>query len=338
MIRFLLLNRVSTYFEVGDRKMKNAVWFGVICCALASMSWGAMFPVADAAFQHINPFYFTIIRYLPVVIILVFMLLMTEGKKAFKLEGKGLKIWFYGTMGFTIYNIFIFWGQDLLSHDGVILASIFEALAPILSILFVWLVFKNKPFLFTVLCITGAFIGVVLVVTNGEFSLLFQSARFIPMFILLLAALGWALYTIGGDEFPGWSVLRYSALSCLTGTLTALVVVVSFSLIGMIDVPSASAVWEVKYHMLFMIVFPGLLALLSWNKGVQILKPINAILFINLAPVTTLIIRFFQGYPISVYELTGVTVVCLMIILNNLHQRYQNRKKLRLQQGKEIVA
>src|SRR5699024_1385872 len=103
-----------------------SIWFGVICCAIASMSWGAMFPVADAAFLHINPFYFTIIRYLPVTVILGILLFMMEGKQAFKLEGKGLKIWFFGTMGFTIYNIFIFWGQHLLLSDGVLLASVIE--------------------------------------------------------------------------------------------------------------------------------------------------------------------------------------------------------------------
>jgi len=317
--------------------MKNSVLFGVICCALASMSWGAMFPVANGAFQHINPFYFTIIRYLPVTVILIFFLLKKEGKKAFRLEGNGLKIWFFGTMGFTIYNIFIFWGQDLLSDDGVVLASIFEALAPILSILIVWFVFKKKPFLFTILCIIGAFVGVVLVVTNGEMSLLLQAARFIPMIILLLAALGWALYTIGGNQFSGWSVLRYSTLSCLTGTLTALFFVLLFSAFGKIDVPEFKAIWTVKYHMLFMITFPGLLALLSWNKGVQILQPINAILFINLAPVTTLMIRFIQGYQISLYEISGVSIVCLMIILNNLHQRYQKRKIHHVRK-KELIA
>src|SRR5699024_12359538 len=117
--------------------MKNSVLFGVICCALASMSWGAMFPVANGAFQHINPFYFTIIRYLPVTVILIFFLFKKEGKKAFCLEGNGLKIWFFGTMGFTIYNIFMFLCQYMLSDDGVDLASILEAIARILSILIV---------------------------------------------------------------------------------------------------------------------------------------------------------------------------------------------------------
>src|SRR5699024_11683186 len=110
--------------------MKNSVLFGVICCALASMSWGAMFPVANGAFQHINPFYFTIIRYLPVTVILIFFLFKKEGKKAFRLDGNGIKIWFFGTMGFIIYNIFIFWSPHMLSAHRAALASILPALPP----------------------------------------------------------------------------------------------------------------------------------------------------------------------------------------------------------------
>src|SRR5690625_1445241 len=120
--------------------MNNRILVGAILAAIASMSWGAMFPVANHAFLYISPFYFTLIRYIPVAVILIVLLYFIEGKAAFKPEGKGLKLWFYGTMGFTIYNLFIFWGQDLLGDSGVLLASVMEALAPIISILIVWYV------------------------------------------------------------------------------------------------------------------------------------------------------------------------------------------------------
>ncbi|MEI3611727.1 DMT family transporter [Pseudogracilibacillus sp. SO30301A] len=308
--------------------MRNSIFIGAILCAVASISWGAMFPVANHAFEYVEPFYFTIIRYLPVVVILIVLLYFIEGKKAFNPEGKGFILWFFGTMGFTIYNLFIFWGQDLLGDSGVLLASIMEALAPIISVLIVWLVYKKRPYAFTVFCILGAFIGVLLVVTNGDLSLLFGSGHMIPLIILFLAAAGWAVYTIGGGVFSGWSVLRYSTLSCLYGTLTATAVVIAVSIFGLVEVPTLQDVYMVRYNMLFMILLPGLFALLFWNKGVTMLKPINAILFINLAPVTTIVIRMIQGHTITTFEYTGVAIVCLMIILNNLYQRMMmNRKK-----------
>ncbi|HLS23860.1 MAG TPA: DMT family transporter [Pseudogracilibacillus sp.] len=318
--------------------MRNSIFIGALLAAIASMSWGAMFPVANHAFQYISPFYFTLIRYIPVAIILVILLYFIEGKKSFKLEGKGFILWFYGTMGFTIYNLFIFWGQDLLGDPGVLLASIMEALAPIISILIVWVVTKQRPYIFTIATIIAAFIGVFIVVTNGDVSLLFESGRFIPLFILFLAATGWALYTFGGSRFDGWSVLRYSTLSCLYGTLTATIVVLIFTGFNMIEVPTLAQVYAVRYNMLFMILLPGLFALLFWNKAVLMLKPINAILFINLAPVTTVVIRLLQGYSISIYEYTGVFLVVLAILLNNLYQRYIIiREKNKVKQKEQLA-
>lgn len=318
--------------------MRNSIFIGALLAAIASISWGAMFPVANHAFQYISPFYFTLIRYIPVAIILVILLYFIEGKKSFKLEGKGFILWFYGTMGFTIYNLFIFWGQDLLGDPGVLLASIMEALAPIISILIVWVVTKQRPYIFTIATIITAFIGVFIVVTNGDVSLLFGSGRFIPLFILFLAATGWALYTFGGSRFDGWSVLRYSTLSCLYGTLTATIVVLIFTGFNMIEVPTLAEVYAVRYNMLFMILLPGLFALLFWNKAVLMLKPINAILFINLAPVTTVVIRLLQGYSISIYEYTGVFLVVLAILLNNLYQRYIIiREKNKVKQKEQLA-
>lgn len=301
--------------------MKNNMFIGSLMAIFASASWGAMFPVAEHAFQYISPFYFTIIRYIPVAVILVMLLYFIEGKRSFKTDGNGFRLWFFGTMGFTVYNLFIFWGQNLLGGPGVLLASIMEALAPIVSILIVWFVKKSRPHAFTMFCIVAAFIGVLLVVTNGDFSVLFGLNRLFPLVILLLAAVGWAIYTFGGNEFNGWSVLRFSALSSLYGTITATIVVTVLSIFGMVEVPTLHEVYMVRYDMLFMIFIPGLLALLLWNNGVEILKPINAILFINFAPVTTIIIRMLQGYPISVYEFSGAAIVCLAIVFNNVHQR-----------------
>ncbi|HLS24212.1 MAG TPA: EamA family transporter, partial [Pseudogracilibacillus sp.] len=51
--------------------MRNSIFIGALLAAIASISWGAMFPVANHAFQYISPFYFTLIRYIPVAIILV---------------------------------------------------------------------------------------------------------------------------------------------------------------------------------------------------------------------------------------------------------------------------
>lgn len=308
--------------------MRNSVLLGTILCFIAAVSWGAMFPVAHAAFKHINPFYFTIIRYGFVTIILVAMLLWKEGKRAFRFEGKGLRLWFFGTMAFTVYNLFIFWGEDLLGESGVMVASIMESLMPMISIVIVWTIFKKRPHLFTLICVLVSFIGAALVITKGDIkAFLGATDHLIPSMLILIAVVGWVIYTIGGSEFSGWSALRYSTLSCLLGTITAVVITVGATLFGYISIPSVESVKEVSPHLLFMIIFPGVIALLGWNIGVSLLTPLNALLFINFVPVTTLLISIFQGNHVTMFDLLGTVLIIVALLFNNVFVRMLQKKE-----------
>lgn len=309
--------------------MSNRILFGALLCFIAAASWGAMFPVAHAAFNYIDPFYFTIIRYGSVTLILVAMLWLKEGRQAFRLEGRGLALWFYGTMAFAIYNLFIFWGQDLLGEPGVMIASIMESLMPMISILIGWMVFGRRAKPFTLLCVVLAFLGAVLVITKGDIrSFLGGTEQIIPSLLIFIAVVGWVIYTNGGSKFSGWSALRYSTLSCLLGTITAIIVTIGTTIGGYTPVPSLDDVIEVTPHLLFMIIFPGLIALLGWNVGVSILSPLNGLLFINFVPITTLVVSMFQGYEITKFDLAGTALIILSLVSNYLYARTMQKKQL----------
>ncbi|MEI4768053.1 DMT family transporter [Psychrobacillus sp. FJAT-51614] len=309
--------------------MKNSVLLGAILCFIAAVSWGAMFPVAHAAFKHIDPFYFTIIRYGFVTIILVALLLWKEGIQAFRFEGKGLHLWFFGTMAFTVYNLFIFWGEDLLGESGVMAASIMESLMPMISIVIIWMIFKKRPHLFTLICVLVSFVGAVFVITKGDIkAFLGATDNFIPSMLILIAVVGWVIYTMGGSEFSGWSALRYSTVSCLLGTITAVVITVGATLFGYISIPSVDGIKSIIPHLLFMIIFPGVIALLGWNIGVSLLSPLNALLFINFVPVTTLLISIFQGNHVTTFDLLGTVLIIVSLLSNNIFVRMSQKKEL----------
>jgi len=304
--------------------VRNNVLWGSFLCFLAAVSWGAMFPVAHEAFKHIDPFYFTIIRYGAVTVILVALLLWKEGKQAFRFEGKGLPLWFFGTMAFTIYNLLIFWGEDMMGESGVMVASIMESLMPMISIVIIWMIFKKRPHIFTLICVIVSLIGAILVITKGDIrAFLSATNNFIPTILILVAVIGWVIYTMGGSEFNSWSVLRYSTLSCLLGTITAMVIVVGATVFGYISIPTKEVMIVTSPHLIFMIIFPGLIALLGWNVGVSILSPINALLFINFVPVTTLIISIYQGNYVTIYDILGTVFIIISLVANNIFVRMQ---------------
>lgn len=319
--------------------MKNKILWGAFLCFIASASWGAMFPVANSAFKAIDPFYFTLIRYVSVTVLLVILLWWKEGKQAFRLEKRGWSLWFFGTMAFVVYNLLIFWGEDLMGEPGIMVASISEAMMPMISIVIIWLISRHKPHGFTLTCVFTAFVGVMLVITKGDLrSFLTAADDIIPSLLIFIAVVGWVVYTMGGDKFSGWSSLRYSTLSCLLGTATACLIVFIVTLTGYISVPTVDTLQTVTPHMLFMIIFPGIIALLGWNVGVRILSPLNGLLFINFVPVTTLVISYVRGYELTVFDYIGTVFIIGSLVGNNLFLRYQQKQKTEKQPYKEAPA
>ncbi len=253
-------------------------------------------------------------------------------KKAFKTEGKGLSLWFYGTMAFTVYNLFIFWGQNALGTSGTLLASIMESLMPMISVLILWLLQGQRPNIYTISCILIAFIGVLFShYKRRSFKLIIdeKSASSYPGPISISDWLG-RLHN-GRRPFRRLVCPSLFGFELLYGTATATVIVLMTTAVGWIEPPTISAIRSVQWELAFMIIFPGLIALLGWNVGISILKPVNGLLFINFVPVTTVIITFIQGHALTVYDLIGISLVVLALLLNNVFQRRNMEKQLKNQ-------
>ncbi|NRG46114.1 DMT family transporter [Bacillus sp. CRN 9] len=313
---------------------KGQMIVGAMACLIASMSWGAMFPVADHALEYIDPFYFSMIRYGAVSVVLVILLLIIEGKKAFRLEGKGKLLVFFGTMAFTVYNVLIFLGQMLMGKSGVMVASIMEALMPMISIGILWGYKHVKPKKYMIISMILAFIGAVFVITNGDMSFfLTLGDSFFSLSFMLIGVIGWVIYTMGGQSFRDWSTLRYSTLTCVLGTAVTGILTIIITMLGHVPVPSMETIFTIKYDLLFMMILPGIVALLSWNYGVKILSSVNGILFINFVPITTLVIMMIQGYKITIFDVVGTLLVIIALIRINIYQRKEeNMKKQILQE------
>ncbi|PEY33680.1 EamA family transporter [Bacillus cereus] len=300
---------------------------GALACLIASMSWGAMFPVADHALEYIDPFYFSFIRYGAVAIALVLLLWMKEGKKAFRLEEKGKLLVFFGTMAFTVYNVLVFLGQMSMGKPGVMVASIMEALMPMISIGILWGYKHIKPKNYMITSMVIAFVGAVFVITKGDMSFfLTLKDNLFSLAFIFIGVVGWVVYTMGGQTFSDWSTLRYSTLTCVFGTAVTGVITMIITMLGYVPVPSVETISIVKYDLLFMMTLPGIVALLAWNYGVKILSSINGILFINFVPITTLVIMMMQGYKITTFDIAGTLLVITALLRNNVCQRKEETK------------
>ena len=316
---------------------KGQLLMGIFACFIASISWGAMFPVAGHALEYMNPFYFSSIRYGAIAVILFVILLLKEGKKAFYLEGKGKSLVFLGTMAFTIYNLLVFLGQMQMGKSGVMVASIMEALMPMISICILWGYKHIKPKKYMITSMLIALVGAMFVITKSDMSFfLTVKDHIFSLGCIFMGVVGWVIYTMGGQTCSGWSTLRYSTLTCLFGTVVTILITVAMTALGYISIPSIGTISVVKYDLIFMMTLPGIIALLAWNYGVKILSSINGILFINIIPITTLVIMMMQGYKITTFDIVGVLLVSTAIIHNNICQRKEEHINKQALQKKRV--
>ncbi|EEK8741868.1 DMT family transporter [Salmonella enterica] len=301
----------------------NSYLKGLLCCLLATVSWGGMFPVMTHALTYIDPFNFTTFRYGIAGIAFALLLLFREGQNSFRLKGErwGLA-WLFGALGFAGFGFLVFLGQSLAGPGGALTASIMMATMPMLGLLTIWALKKVRPHASTMSFILLSFSGVVLVITNGDvFAVLNSPISLAANLLLIAGALCWVLYTIGGSYFPGWSPLRYTTMTTLLGMISVVLIDLFLVGSGAISVPSAASIITIVPHLLYMALVAGLVAVLCWNVGNRIITPTNGVLFMDVVPITAFIVSALNGIVPTNMQITGAVITAMALVLNNLNQR-----------------
>jgi drug/metabolite transporter (DMT)-like permease len=296
---------------------------GVLLCLVATVSWGAMFPVMTGALRQIDPFTFTCLRYTIAGIVFVTLLVAMEGREALRLRGErvGL-VWFLGTAGFAGFQFLVFYGQQLAGPEGALIASIMMATMPLLGILVNWLVRNVVPPRGAIGFILMSFFGVTLVVTKGHYAELARNpADYGPDALIIAGALCWVIYTVGAASFPGWSPVRYTTMTTLLGLSSTYAVTIALLGTGEVALPGGGDVATVAPELAYMSLVAGVVGVLAWNWGNKILTPLNGVLFMDVVPITAFTISALTGVIPAGAQVLGAVITASALICNNLYLR-----------------
>ena len=305
--------------------MKTNYLYGSLFCLVATISWGCMFPVMTSALTHLDPFTFTALRYLIAGACFLVLLLVREGGAALNLRGERVLLaWFLGSCGFAGFGFLVFLGQKLAGPTGALTASITMATMPLLGLLVNWVVRGQRPPLLTLVLILLSFSGVTLVITHGHLGAVFANPqRFSANLPILLGALCWVIYTVGGSFFPTWSPYRYTTLTTLLGLTTIFAVNALLLALGSISWPSSTQLLAVVPHLLYMALVAGLVGVLSWNLGNKIITPVNGVLFMDVVPITAFTVSALTGVVPQRVQIVGASITAVALIMNNIYQRHR---------------
>ncbi len=297
----------------------------LLMCAVV-LIWGAFLPVSKVALAVIDPYWLTLLRYGIAAVCFLAALALIEGRAALSPDGQAAKAWAYGSAGFAGFSLFVYEGLKLTrpEHGAMILA-----LGPVNIVFWQWLRSRHRPPGPILACIAVAIAGLGLVVSQGEFARLYSGGSALGNGLIYVASWCWIAFTLGAQQFTGWSPLRYTALSAALGWLTILVIAALATGGGRSRPPEAEGLRELLWALLFIVFVVSFFAVLMWNMAVAKLGALNASLFANFAPVVTFLIAVWQGRTLLPVEIAGAALVIGALIANNLVNRRMARAALR---------
>jgi drug/metabolite transporter (DMT)-like permease len=300
--------------EMNRQALSRERLGGIACLLVAAIAWGCSFPVGKAAMLVVDAYFLTSIRYGVAAAVLLAALARFEGKKSLDFSGRGSLVMLLGVIGIGggVLMMFVGLHRTHSEHAAVIVAT-----QPLVAALLGWIFRKQRPATRTLMAVGLAFAGVSLVVTRGDPFSLAASGSAGGDLLVLAAAMCWVTYTLSAAAFPGWSALRYTALTASAGAVFVFAATAAATAAGAATVPTASQLVSVGWEIFFVTFGAALLGTLCWNVGIRRIGA-NGVLFINFVPITAFIIGVSHGYRFNWAEVLGAALVIVALLSSRL--------------------
>jgi drug/metabolite transporter (DMT)-like permease len=283
-----------------------------------ALAWGGQFVVGKSALGAIDAFPLSTVRYAAASLLWIVVLVALEGRAALRLDGRGRRLFWLGTLGFAGFNLFAYTG---LAHARPQSASLIVALGPLLTALVLWHRTRVRPSRTTFTLLGVALAGVALVISGGHPTTIVTGSIGWGDALVLVGVFSFVLYGLGAAEFSDFSPLRYTTLTASLGWLTIAAATAVALGAGLVPMPSAHALWSTTPQIAYLTVPGAFVAVLTWNAAIGRIGPQNAVLFGNLIPITTFTIEIVRGYRPNAIELAGAALTVSALVANNLLAR-----------------
>ncbi len=246
--------------------------------ATTSLCWSANTIFAKLAVGEASPMVLVALRWL-----LVLLVLAVIARRALVADWPALRphlgrIAVMGALGFTTFNALFY----VAAHYTTALnLGITQATMPIFIFLIVFVRFGVPITPLQVVGVIAAMIGVLLVVSHGEWHRLIATDFNGGDLLVLGAVLLYAAYTVALRSRPAVSPLSFFAVLAVAAFIT------SVPLAGY-EWLAGDAIWPTTTGWILIVAIaalPSLLGQLLFIRGVEIIGPGRAGLFVNLTPV-----------------------------------------------------
>ncbi len=296
---------------------------GMLAALVTTTAWGGQFLVGKSAFAHLDPVWLTAIRYGVAAAVFLALLAAVEGRAGFRRDPALPRVAGLGVVGFAGFNLLAFYGLTTTTPEA---ASLIVSTMPLITAFVLWARTGNRPSLTTWTSSAVALLGVALVLTDAHLSRLLHGGLAWGDLLVLAGAASWVVYTTGAATVPHWSPLRFTALSAASGAVAIAAIAVVATAAGWLRRPTAADVAATWWQLLYVILAAAVVAVLCWNAAGRALGAQDAVLFINVVPITAFTIEAVRGHTPQAGELAGAALTVAALVASNVLARRAARR------------
>jgi len=286
-------------------------WLGLLILTLPPLFWAGNFVFGRAVHTTLPPFTLSLSRWvIATIIIMPFAWKHLRQDKELYWQYRW-RILGVGLLGAATFNALIYLGlQSTTATNGVLLNST----SPLLIVLWGVLFYKHHTNLLQITGMIVSFIGVIFIVSQGNWQYLLSLSFSKGDFIILTAAICWSVFTLWLRVLP--PQMNKVGLSALQFIIAA-VIMSPFAFAEYMG--GSKPIWTPLslLAVVYIGLFPSVLAFILYSLGVMRAGAARAGLFLHLMPVFgALLSSFFLKENLHIYHLIGITSIFTGIALS----------------------
>jgi drug/metabolite transporter (DMT)-like permease len=269
--------------------------------SITALCWSVNTVLAKLAVGEVSPMALVALRWLVVMIVLLPLAWRPLAKDWRTLRPHLGRIAALGALGFTMFNVLFY----VAAHYTTALnLGITQAVMPIFVFLIAYARFGTSVSALQMLGVVAAMTGVILVVAHGEWRRLVAVEFNRGDLMVLTAVVLYAVYTVALRSRPSVSPLSFFAVLASAAFVTSLPFAAYEWLAGDLIGPTPTG-WALITAIALV---PSFLGQILFIRGVEIIGPGRAGLFMNLTPVLAAVLavailgedfRWFHGAALA---------------------------------------
>ncbi len=243
-----------------------------------AICWGANAVFARLAVGEVSPLALVALRWLGVVLLLLVFARGTLRRDWQVLRHHLPFVFVLGALGFAIFNALFYVAAHRTTAVNI---GILQGSVPVFVMLLAFVAYRTPVTLLQTAGVLVTLVGVVIVAAGGDLARLAGLAVNHGDLLMVLACFLYAVYTVALRRRPAVSALALFAGLAGGAFLTSLPLAFLEWRLGQFQWPTAMG-WGI---VVLVSIFPSFLAQICFIRGVELIGPGRAGVFVNLVPV-----------------------------------------------------